>query len=161
MSQAAQQADDLADGVFGNLVGQYAGGAGNGDGRFDDAGDEKMIEAGGGRLNPFQAALADDAVPIDGDFWMAAKYIAIKKFFGRHVPGRHRRFRLAARQPEFGRRGGVRRDSKGRCACGDAEISARKKARTYRNCVALGRFNRSGSTVGVPVAGERRSGQLE
>ena len=66
--------------MFGDLIGKDAGGAGDNDLRIDHAGDQQMVEAGGGRLNPLETSLADDAVPIDGDFWMAAEQVAIEEF---------------------------------------------------------------------------------
>ena len=41
-----------------------------------------MVHAGGGGLDPLEAALADDAVPIDGHLGMAAEDVGGEEFGG-------------------------------------------------------------------------------
>ena len=47
-----------------------------------DRGDQAMVHAGGGGLDPLQPALADDAVPIDGHLGMAAEDVGREEFLG-------------------------------------------------------------------------------
>lgn len=79
--EAAQEGRCEGDGMVGDLVGEDARGAGDGDRGFDDRGDQHMVEPGGGRLDPVEPLAAADFVPRDWNFGMAAKNVGVEQFF--------------------------------------------------------------------------------
>ena len=68
--------------VVGDLVGEHARRAGDGDIRLDDRRHEAMVEAGGGRLNPAEPAQPHDIVPGDGHLGVAAENVGRRQFLG-------------------------------------------------------------------------------
>ncbi|MCJ7753814.1 MAG: hypothetical protein MUP13_04570, partial [Thermoanaerobaculales bacterium] len=68
--QAARERADQRQGMLGHLIGQHARGTGDDDVRGHDRRRQTMVQPGGRRLNPPQAAAADDRRPIDGHLGM-------------------------------------------------------------------------------------------
>ncbi len=80
--QAAQQSQEQRQGLFGHLVGQHAGGAGDDDVRLDDRRRQAVIQPGRRRLHPPQPAPGDHRVPIDRHLGMAAKDVGRQQLAG-------------------------------------------------------------------------------
>ena len=80
--QTAAPRGHQGDGVLGHLVGQHARGAGHGNLRLDDRGQQAMVHAGGRGLDPLESSLSDDGVPVDGHLGMAAENVGLEDFLG-------------------------------------------------------------------------------
>ena len=59
----SHQSQQEGQGLLGNLIGKQPGSTGYPDGRIHDFGGQTVVETRGGRLDPFQTALSDHAIP--------------------------------------------------------------------------------------------------